>query len=165
MELRIDRDEGLRLLDRLYDQSVRGIPKVSPPACMLSEEYLCQCAAAKAAAKKFINYQIINCTTSGFLAGLGELIDLPAGIPANVGSLLYVQMQTIVCLAYMGGFDTDDDQSRALVYGCLAGGATDGSIGEAFEPAETAAIAERAYKMFIEGDMSLPDKDGSLRRS
>lgn len=73
------------------------------------------------AAKKFINYQIAKCTTSGFLSGLGGLVTLPVAIPANIGSVIYVQMRMIACLAYMGGYDTDSDQVQTLVYACLAG--------------------------------------------
>ena len=76
---------------------------------------------ATTAAKKFINYQIAKCTTSGFVTGLCGLITLPVAIPANVGSVMYVQMRMIACLAYMGGYDTDSDQVQTLVYACLAG--------------------------------------------
>lgn len=74
-----------------------------------------------AAAKQFINYQITKCATSGFVTGLGGLITLPVAIPANVGSVLYVQMRMIACLAYMGGYDIKSDQVQTLVYACLAG--------------------------------------------
>ena len=52
---------------------------------------------------------------------MGGLITLPVAIPANVSSVLYVQMRMIACLAYMGGYDTNSDQVQTLVYACLAG--------------------------------------------
>ena len=52
---------------------------------------------------QIVNYQVAKCTTSGFVTGLGGLITLPVAIPANVSSVMYVQMRMIACLAYMGG--------------------------------------------------------------
>ena len=34
---------------------------------------------------------------------------------------MYIQMRMIACLAYMGGYDTHNDQVQTLVYACLAG--------------------------------------------
>lgn len=113
--------EIMELLDGLYVQSVRGIQKVSPPVDILAQQYLEKNHDIKAAAKSFVNYQVAKCTTSGFLTGLGGLITLPVAIPANVGSVLYVQMRMISVLAYMGGYDTNSDQVQTLVYACLAG--------------------------------------------
>lgn len=203
----------MQLLNKLYEQSTQGIAKVSPPIEELAADYLQKNSDVDAAAKQFVNYQIAKCTTSGFVAGLGGLIMLPVALPANVGSVLYVQMRMIACLAYMGGFDTDSDQVQTLVYACLAGISIDqiikqagiqfgnklamamvkkipgevlakinqkvgfrlltkfgtkgvinigkavpiigGIISGGFDFAETKTIANRAYKMFIENDVSV----------
>ena len=121
MEAKISQEEIMQLLDKLYDQSVHGIVKVSPPIDKLANDYLQKSKDIDTAAKRFINYQIAKCTTSGFVTGLGGLMTLPVAIPANVGSVMYVQMRMIACLAYMGGYDTDSDQVQTLVYACLAG--------------------------------------------
>ena len=144
-------------------------------------------------------------------------ITLPVAIPANVSSVLYVQMRMIACLAQMGGFDTKSDQVQTLVYACLAGISLDqivkqvgikfgvkvanqvvkkipgtvltkinqrvgfrfltkfgakglinlgkaipvvgGVISGGFDFAETKIIANRAYRMFIMGDFSIPTED------
>ena len=65
--------------------------------------------------------QIIKCTTSGALSGLGGVITMPVTIPANIGSVLYVQMRMIACAAYMAGYDLKSDQTQTFVYACLAG--------------------------------------------
>ncbi len=121
MGAKISQEEIMQLLDKLYDQSVQGIAKVSPPIEALANDYLQKSKNVNNASKKFINYQIAKCTTSGFVTGLGGLITLPVAIPANVGSVMYVQMRMIACLAYMGGYDTNSDQVQTLVYACLAG--------------------------------------------
>lgn len=217
MVAKISQNEIMQLLDKLYDQSIHGIAKVSPPVEELANNYLEKSNDATTAAKKFINYQIAKCTTSGFVTGLGGLITLPVAIPANVGSVMYVQMRMIACLAYMGGYDTDSDQVQTLVYACLAGISIDqilkqagiqfgnkfvmamvkkipgevltkinqkvgfrfvtkfgtkgivnigkavpvvgGMISGGFDFVETKVIANRAYKMFINGDFNVLSED------
>lgn len=217
METKISQEEIMQLLDKLYDQCIHGIAKVSPPIEKLANDYLAKSKDVDTAAKKFVNYQIAKCTTSGFITGLGGLITLPVAIPANVGSVIYVQMRMIACLAYMGGYDTDSDQVQTLVYACLAGISIDqilkqagiqfgnkfamamvkkipgevltkinqkvgfrfvtkfgtkgivnigkavpvvgGMISGGFDFVETKVIANRAYKMFINGDFNASSED------
>ena len=120
-KLQISQDDIMLLLDKLYDNSIEGLHKVSPPVSELAADYLTKYPDIESAAKSFINYQIVKCTTSGFVTGLGGLITLPVAIPANISSVLYVQMRMIACLAHMGGYDTTSDQVQTLVYACLAG--------------------------------------------
>lgn len=120
-KLQISQEDIMQLLDKLYDNSVQGLPKVSPPISQMADDYLAKNPDIETAAKSFVNYQIAKCTTSGFVTGLGGLITLPVAIPANVSSVLYVQMRMIACLAHMGGYDTKSDQVQTLVYACLAG--------------------------------------------
>ncbi len=211
----MEQKEIMQLLDSLYEKSIQGIPKISQPINVLANEYLSKSKDTKTAAKKFINYQVAKCTTSGFISGLGGLITLPVAIPANISSVMYVQMRMIACIAYMGGYDTESDQVQTLVYACLAGVSIDqiikqagiqfgtkfttamvrkipgtvltkinqkvgfrfitkfgtkgvinigkaipvvgGIISGGFDFTETRIIAKRAYKMFIEGDLSASD--------
>ena len=120
-KMQVTQEDIMKLLDKLYDGSIQGIPKVSPPIEKLAEDYLSKNYDVEKAAKSFINYQIAKCTTSGFLTSFGGFITLPVAIPANIGSVLYVQMRMIACLAYMGGYDINCDQVQTLVYACLAG--------------------------------------------
>lgn len=68
-----------------------------------------------------LNKQMIKCTTSGVVSGLGGIITLPVAVPANIANVLYVQMRMIACCAYMAGYDLKSDQTQTLVYACLAG--------------------------------------------
>lgn len=45
---------------------------------------------------------------------------MPVTIPANIGSVIYVQMRMIACAAYMAGYELDSDQTQTFVYACLA---------------------------------------------
>lgn len=129
-------EDIMDLLDKLYEQCINGIDKIgvkkiSKPVSDLADDYLNKYDDIETASKKFINYQLTKCTTSGFLTGLGGLITLPVAIPANIGSVLYVQMRMIAALAYMGGYDLKSDQVQTLVYATLAGVAIGGPIKKA----------------------------------
>ncbi len=109
------------ILDSCYQKTVSGIPHVSPSISELSEEYLQRYSTPEEAAKRMMKNQIKKCTTSGFIAGLGGAITLPVAIPANISSVIYVQMRMIAATAYMVGLDLKSDHVQTLIYACLAG--------------------------------------------
>lgn len=129
-------EDIMDLLNKLYEQCINGIDKIgvkkiSKPVSDLADDYLNKYNDVETASKKFINYQLTKCTTSGFLTGLGGLITLPIAIPANISSVLYVQMRMIAALAYMGGYDLKSDQVQTLVYATLAGVSLGGVVKDA----------------------------------
>lgn len=157
--------------------------------------------------------QVAKCATSGFITGFGGFITLPITMPANISSVLYVQMRMIACTAYMAGYDLSSDQIQTFIYACLAGVSVNAlckkfgvnfgkklanvgikkipgktitkinqkigfrfvtkfgekglinlgkmipvvgaAINGGFDLVETKAIAKRAYKMFIDGDLTV----------
>lgn len=109
------------LLDSCYNKAMTGIPGVSKSVDQLADDYLSKNKNKELAAKSLINNQLIKCTTSGFLTSLGGLITLPIALPANITSVLYVQMRMIAAVAKIGGFNPSDDQVQTLVYVCLTG--------------------------------------------
>lgn len=117
----ITEDQMQSILDACYDKSINGIPGVSKPVDRLVSDYMSKAKSTEQAAKALINNQLVKCTTSGFLTSLGGVITLPVTVPANVASVLYVQMRMIAALAKMGGYDPNDDQVQTLVYACLTG--------------------------------------------
>ena len=44
-------------------------------------------------------------------------------MPANITSVLFIQVRMIAAIAIMGGHDVNDDRVKTLVYACLAGNA------------------------------------------
>lgn len=117
----MSQNEISKLLDSLYGKCLEGIPKVSPPIEDLANDYLKKYKSREEACKAMMKNQIKKCATSGFLTGFGGLITLPVAVPANISSVLYVQMRMIACTAYMAGYDTNCDQTQTFVYACLAG--------------------------------------------
>lgn len=117
----LDQEHANKLLDGLYDKVKTGLPVVSKPVEQLAEEYLKREPNPAIAAKNMIKNQIIKCTTSGFVSGFGGALSMIATVPANISSVLYVQMRMIACTAYIGGYDLNEDQVQTFVYACLAG--------------------------------------------
>lgn len=114
-------EDVMKVLEACYEKCLNGIPKVSHSVEKMAEDYMAQCDDKEEACRKMMMNQIIKCTTSGFITGFGGVITLPVSVPANVGSVLYVQMRMIACAACMAGFDLSSDQTQTLVYACLAG--------------------------------------------
>ena len=66
---------------------------------------------------------MVKCGTSGFLTGLGGLATMVATLPANITSVMYVQLRMCCAVAKMAGYDIHSDQVQTLIYACLTGSA------------------------------------------
>lgn len=117
----LDEDMLLSLLNDLYDKALSGIPKVSGSVDELADRYLKQYVTRPKAARALMSRQTAKCGASGFVTGLGGFLTMPVTIPANVASVLYLQIRMAAAIAKLGGFDIRTDETRALVYVCLTG--------------------------------------------
>lgn len=208
----LTQENVMKVLNAIYSQAKNGVSTVVPPIEDAVDNYLHDYIDALSASKAFAKNQIIKCSVSGFITGLGGLITLPIAIPANMTSVLFVQIRMIQGIAFIGGYNLQDDRIQTFIYACLAGisvnqvfkkfGVTfgqkvttnaiskipgkvltqinkaigfrfitkagekglvnlgkltpviGGPINAGFDYFETKAIANRAIKMFIEGDLS-----------
>lgn len=110
----------LKVLDWAYDKALAGLPGLNS-AVELSESYLKQEGTLRHKANALIRWQNIKSGSSGFITGLGGFMTLPVAIPANLASVLFIQIRMIAAIAYMGGYDLRDDRVKSLVFACLAG--------------------------------------------
>ena len=46
---------------------------------------------------------------------------MPLTVPANIASVIYVQIRMIAAIAYMGGHDIREDRVKSLIYICMVG--------------------------------------------
>jgi len=112
-----------QVIDWAYDKAVNGLPGMGT-AEDLGTEYLTNNGNNPVeAANSLIRWQNTKAATSGFLSGLGGLITLPVTIPANVASVMYVQLRMIAAIAHIGGHDLRQDRVKGLIYACLTGNA------------------------------------------
>ena len=114
----ITQEQMMEVLNKCYNSAMNGLPG-SKPCDVLARDYLDKYKSPTLAAKKLIDAQVAKCTTSGFVTSLGGLITLPVAIPANITSVLYVQMRMIGALAMIGGYDLKNDEVQTMVYLCL----------------------------------------------
>lgn len=119
----ITEEQMAEILNTLYVKSVNGIPKVSLPVEDLVEDYMSKNKDKDKAVKSLINNSIFKCGTSGFVTGFGGFASMIATLPANITSVMYVQLRMCCAVAKMGGYDIHSDQVQTLIYACLTGAA------------------------------------------
>lgn len=127
----IKQEDVMNLLDSCYEKCLNGVSMVSPSVEEMANDYLNKYPTKEEACKAMLNNQIVKCTTSGFVTGFGGFIVMPIAIPANISSVIYVQMRMIACTAYMAGYELNSDQTQTFVYACLAGVALNNALKQA----------------------------------
>lgn len=108
-------------LDKLYECAIYGKVPGTDSAIDLANCYLKKSGTLEEKINSLIRYQNAKSVTSGFLTGLGGLITLPLAIPANVASVLYIQIRMIAAIACMTNHDLKDDKVQTMIYMCLGG--------------------------------------------
>lgn len=121
----MDAESMQKFLSSAYEKALNGVPGLGS-AEDLADDYMKgyynnTYKSVEDAVDALIRWQNAKCATSGFLTGVGGLITLPVAIPANIASVLYVQMRMIAAIAHMGGYDVRDDRVQTMVYACLCG--------------------------------------------
>ncbi|MEN8342593.1 EcsC family protein [Acinetobacter baumannii] len=112
----------MEVLNWSYDKAVNGVVGLDS-AYDLAENYKKIDDSLYNQVNSLIRWQNTKAGTSGFITGLGGIITLPVAIPANVASVMYVQIRMIAAIAHMGGHNLNDDRVRSLVFVCLTGNA------------------------------------------
>ncbi len=110
----------MKLLDWAYARSLSGMGGVDS-AIELAETYLKKEGTLDHKINSLINWQTSKAGTSGFITGVGGLATMPFTLPANIASVIYLQIRMISAIAYMGGYDLKDDRVKTAVYICMVG--------------------------------------------
>lgn len=110
----------MRVLDWAYEKAISGMPGLDS-APQLASSFMDKEGTLREKANSLIRWQNAKAGTSGFVTGIGGLMTLPVAIPANLASVLYIQIRMIAAIAYMGGYDLRDEKVKTLVYMCLVG--------------------------------------------
>ena len=110
----------MRVLDWAYEKALSGMPGLDS-ASQLASSFMDKEGTLRDKANSLIRWQNAKAGTSGFVTGLGGFMTLPVAIPANLASVLYIQIRMIAAIAHMGGYDLRDEKVKTLVYMCLVG--------------------------------------------
>ncbi|MDX1960448.1 MAG: EcsC family protein [Leptospiraceae bacterium] len=117
----LDEEIISKTLDFAYNSSIEGMGVFSS-AEDLAREYLKENNNDKIkAAESLVNWQIAKAGTSGFVTGLGGILTLPVTLPANLTSVLFIQLRMIAAIAAIAGLDVKSDKVKTLAYSCLTG--------------------------------------------
>lgn len=122
MSEKVSEGKMMQMLEWSYEKAVNGVAGLDS-ASELAQSYIKSNTSRNDQANSLIRWQNTKAGTSGFLTGLGGIITMPVTIPANVASVIFVQMRMIAAIAHIGGHDIKDDRVKALVYACLTGNA------------------------------------------
>jgi len=110
----------MRVLDWAYEKALSGMPGLDS-ASQLASSFMDKEGTLRDKANSLIRWQNAKAGTSGFVTGLGGFMTLPVAIPANLASVLYIQIRMIAAIAHMGGYDLREEKVKTLVYMCLVG--------------------------------------------
>jgi uncharacterized protein (DUF697 family) len=122
MSNELSESKVMQALDWAYDKAINGVSGLDS-ASELADSYMKKNSCSVDMANSLIRWQNTKAGTSGFLTGLGGIITMPVTIPANIASVMYVQIRMIAAIAHIGGHDIKDDRVKTLVYACLTGNA------------------------------------------
>ncbi|MBF0412738.1 MAG: EcsC family protein [Desulfamplus sp.] len=129
---KVDESTILKAVDWAYDKAVNGGIPGFDTAQELAESYMKGDGNIYDKVNSLIKWQDTKAATSGFVTNCGGVIStLTIGIPTNITSVIYVQMRMIGAIAYMGGYDLNDDQVKTMVYTSLVGNEAKDIIKEA----------------------------------
>lgn len=115
----LTQEKMLQTLDWAYGKTISGMPG-QKDIHELVDDYLAK-YDKETAIKKLIVFQTAKSATSGFITGFGGVITMPITIPANIASVILVQMRMIAAIAVIRGYDLRSDQVQTFVYATLAG--------------------------------------------
>jgi len=110
-----------RALNWAYEQAQANIPGMGS-AIDLANSHLKSCHGDRERAiDDLIAWQVGKAGAAGFLSNLGGIITMPVAVPANLASVLFLQIRMIQAVAYLRGYDVNDEQVRTLSFVCLVG--------------------------------------------
>lgn len=111
-----------RMLEWAYKQVLSSHGPIDG-AIELAADYQGQYGSPRKDAEALIRWQKTKAATSGFLSGLPGILAMPVTIPANMTSVLFIQLRMIAAIAHLGGYDLSNDRVKTLCFVCLCGNA------------------------------------------
>lgn len=123
-------------------------------AIELAESYRGRHGSPRRDANSLIRWQMVKAAGWGFATGTTGFPTIPVTLPANLTSVLFIQIRMIAAIACLGGYDPNDDRVKTLCLVCLCGNAArtmlrDAGI-EVGQKVAMAALKRLPGRIFIE---------------
>jgi hypothetical protein len=107
-----------------YDHASAAIPGIGS-AEGLAKSRLASCGGdAEQAIDHLIKWQTRYAFSAGFVSNLGGIVTMPIGIPANLASVLLIQLRMIAAVAHLRGYEIADERVKTLAFISLTGSAS-----------------------------------------
>lgn len=116
----IDHPTILRALDWAWTRAARGLPGQAS-AEELAKRHMDPDMPLEMRLKRCIASHKRQAAVAGFVTSAGGAALLPASVPANLASTLFVQLRMVQAMAVLCGHDLADTRVRALCGLCLCG--------------------------------------------
>ena len=127
------------VLNSIYDSAING------NATALANEYINRYGRTDEAIDRLVANQRRKCTLAGIVTGLGGVITLPVTLPADLVSSLIMQINMIVAIAIIRGYDVESEEIRTLVFLCIIGN----SIGDVLKQAGVKVLTNYTAKTIL----------------
>lgn len=125
-----------KILNFAYDKAVNGVNLTGCPdfasAYELAKEYQKKYPNnLEKQIDSFINWQCAKAGLSGAITGFGGFVTMAVTLPANITSVIAIQLRMIATIAILCGYDVKSDKVKTLVYCCLVKQSIENIIKEA----------------------------------
>ena len=87
----------------------------------LADDHLRATGNTETAIHRLVSRQVGMAGAAGFVTGLGGMATLPVAIPANLLSVLLIQLRLVAAIAHLRGHDIHSARVRGLSTACLIG--------------------------------------------
>ena len=120
----ISQDTMQKVLNVAYDKAVNGLSISGLPdfdsAYKLAEDYKTKYPNnLEKQINSFIKWQCRKAGLSGAATGLGGFATMAVTLPANITSVIAIQLRMIATIAILCGYDVKNDKVKTLIYCCL----------------------------------------------
>lgn len=105
------------------DQATAALPGIGSAEDLAERHLARRAGSVKPAIDDLIAWQVPYAGAAEFVTNLGGLVTLPVTIPANLASVLLIQLRMITAIAILRGYQPDNPRVRTLAFLCLTGSA------------------------------------------
>jgi hypothetical protein len=111
----------MNALNWAYDRASTSIPTLGTAEDLAKSHLARRPESPDKAIDDLIAWQVRYAGAAGFMSNVGGLITLPVTLPANLASVLLIQLRMIAAIAHIRGYKVSDERVRTLAFLCLAG--------------------------------------------
>ena len=111
----------MRALNWAYDRAAATIPGLGSAEDLAATHLRRAGNDPERAIAAIVAWHVAYAGTAGFVSNIGGPVTLPVAIPANLSSVLLIQLRMIAAIAHLRGYSLNDPAVRTLSFVCLTG--------------------------------------------